>query len=191
MDVADSTIIPDTQHILEWCILCPRNKYLRDNTFAHNHYLRVHHKKLHVVNDFKMLSCKCSEIRSHGYDRSAHNLHFHCYLCFYPFKVGDLLATHLITHHTEIRSCEVRHLMRPDNPHRNYDLWIHLNIREKTSVFLCRNKHWLLYIYDTFVYFTWNMSQCIYFKCKQVHLNHICMHFYMHHLLVWFYYNCF
>ena len=79
MDVADSTIIPDAQHIPEWCILCPCNKYLRDNTFVHNHYLRVHHKKLHVVNDFKMLSCKCSEIRSHGYDKSAHNLHFHCY----------------------------------------------------------------------------------------------------------------
>ena len=122
MDVADSTIIPDTQHILEWCILCPRNKYLRDNTFAHNHYLRVHHKKLHVVNDFKMLFYKCLEIRSHGYNRSARNLHFHCYLCFHPFKVGDLLATHLITCHTEIKLSQVRHLMWPDNPHRNYDL---------------------------------------------------------------------
>ena len=28
MDVADSTIIPDAQHIPEWCILCPCNKYL-------------------------------------------------------------------------------------------------------------------------------------------------------------------
>ena len=28
MDVTDSTIIPDAQHIPEWCILCPCNKYL-------------------------------------------------------------------------------------------------------------------------------------------------------------------
>ena len=28
MDVKDSTIIPDAQHIPEWCILCPHNKYL-------------------------------------------------------------------------------------------------------------------------------------------------------------------
>ena len=60
--------------------------------FTHNHYLRVHHKKLYVINDFKMLSCKCSEIRSHGYDRSAQNLHFHCYLCFHPFKMGGLIS---------------------------------------------------------------------------------------------------
>ena len=131
MDVADSTVIPDAQDIPEWCIFC-----LRDNTFAHNHYLRVNHNKLHVVNEFKMLSCKCSEIRSHGYDRSARNLHFHCYLCFHPFKVGNLLATHLITPHTEIILSEVRHLMQPENLHRNYDFRLHQNIRQKTSVFL-------------------------------------------------------
>ena len=37
-DIDDSTVIPDEQEVPEWCILCPRNKYLRDNTYAHTHY---------------------------------------------------------------------------------------------------------------------------------------------------------
>ena len=96
------TIIPGKQNIPDWCILCLRNKYLKDDSFGHTHYLRVHHKKLLVVNSSKMLSCKCSEIRSHRSDRSARNQHFHCYICFHPFKAGDLLAMHMITNHTEI-----------------------------------------------------------------------------------------
>ena len=120
-DIEDSTVIPDEQEVPEWCILCPRNKYLRDNTYAHTHYLRMHHKKLLVVDNAKMLACKCSEIRSHGSDRSARNLHFHCSLCYHPFKSGDLLATHMLCHHTDIMLSQVRHLMRGSNPHRSYD----------------------------------------------------------------------
>ena len=120
-DVDDETIIPEQQNIPNWCIMCPRNKHLRSRDFAVKHYLRVHHAKLHVVNNYKMLSCKCSEIRSHGSDHSARNLHFHCHLCFHPFKSADLLATHLITRHTEINLCEVRHLIRATNPLRHYD----------------------------------------------------------------------
>ena len=56
-DIEDSTVIPDKQEVPEWCILCPRNKYLRDNTYAHTHYLRMHHKKLLVVDNAKMLAC--------------------------------------------------------------------------------------------------------------------------------------
>ena len=119
-DINDETIIPDEQEIPQWCILCPRNRHLRTRDFAVKHYLRVHHAKLYVVRDYKMLSCKCSEIRSHGSDHSARNLHFHCFLCYHPFKSADLLATHLITRHTEIDLCEVRHLMRASNPHRHY-----------------------------------------------------------------------
>ena len=120
-DVNDDTIVPEEQTIPAWCILCPRNKHMRSRAFAIQHYLRVHHSKLHVVNDYKMLSCKCSEIRSHGLDHSARNLHFHCYICYHPFKSADLLATHLLTRHLEVNLCEVRHLMRNSNPHRHYD----------------------------------------------------------------------
>ena len=121
MDATDTTIIPKKQEIQSWCILCPRNKHLRTHNFTYKHYLRVHHRKLLVVNASKILSCKCSEMHSHGSDHSACNLHFHCYRCFHPFKLGDLLVTHLIICHTEINLCEVRHLMHQNNPHRNYD----------------------------------------------------------------------
>ena len=120
-DIDDSTVIPDEQEVPEWCILCPRNKYLRDNTYAQTHYFSMHHKKLLVVDNVKMLACKCSEIHSHGSNRSARNLHFHCSLCYHPFKSGDLLATHMLCHHTDIMLSQVRHLMRASNPHRSYD----------------------------------------------------------------------
>ena len=81
----------------------------------------MHHKKLLVVNNSKMLACKCSEIRSHGSDRSARNQHFHCCVCLHPFKAGDLLATHMITSRTETDLSQVRHLMHENNPHRQYD----------------------------------------------------------------------
>ena len=38
-----------------------------------------------------------------------------------PFKSGDLLATHMLCHHTDIMLSQVRHLMRGSNPHRSYD----------------------------------------------------------------------
>ena len=97
-EMDDGTIIPEEQNIPDWCILCPRNRYLKDHSFAHIHYLCMHHKKLLVVNQ-----------------------HFHCCVCFHPFKAGDSLATHMITSHTEIDLSQVCHLMRENNPHRYYD----------------------------------------------------------------------
>ena len=102
MDATDTTIIPEDQEIPSWCILCPQNKHLQTHNFTYKHYLRVHHRKLLIVNASKMLSCKCLEMCSHGSDHSACNLHFHCYICYNPFKSSDLLATHLITCHTKI-----------------------------------------------------------------------------------------
>ena len=117
----DDTVVPEEQKVPDWCILCPRNKLMRDKAFCHTHYLKVHHKKLIVVQEYKMLSCKCSEIRSHGSDRRARNKHYHCYQCFHPFKSSDFLATHIITNHPEVDLPEIRHLMRKSNPHRAYD----------------------------------------------------------------------
>ena len=78
-------------------------------------------KRLIVVENYKMLSCKCSEIRSNGSDHSARNQHYHYYQCFHPFKSSDLLATHLITNHPEVDLPQVRHLMWESNPHCMYD----------------------------------------------------------------------
>ena len=111
----DGTIIPEEQSIPDWCILCPRNRYLKDHSFAHIHYLCMHHKKLLVVNNSKMLACKCSEIRSHGSDRSAKTSTSIAVFVFIHLKAGDLLATHMITSHTEIDLSQVHHLMHENN----------------------------------------------------------------------------
>ena len=116
-DCADNTEIPEEQEILQWCIICPKNRILPNYDFAIKHYRRVHQSTLLVVRDHKMWACKCSEIRSHGTDNSARNKHYHCLECFHPFKTADLLATHIATQHVEIGLFEIRHLMRPDNPH--------------------------------------------------------------------------
>ena len=50
----DDTIVPQEQEVPDWCILCPRNKVMRNKEFCHSHYLKVHHKKLIVVQDYKI-----------------------------------------------------------------------------------------------------------------------------------------
>ena len=111
----DATVIPPEQNLPEWCILCPRNSFLRDEAVAHSHYLALHHKPCIVVGDHKLLACKCSEMRSHGSDRSARNQHYHCYVCFHPFKIPDFLATHMLTKHAAIELAQVRHIMKDSN----------------------------------------------------------------------------
>ena len=117
-DVNDDTVIPEEQEIPQWCILCPKNRVLPNYRFAVNHYCSVHQSTLLVVNETKMWACKCSEMRSHGSDNSARNKHYHCLECFHPFKTSDLLGTHISTQHTDIGLFQIRHLMKPGNPHR-------------------------------------------------------------------------
>ena len=74
-DFNDDTVTPDEQNIPGWCIMFPRNTYLKNENLGHHHYLSRHHKSLLVVQDFKLFSCICSEVRSHGSDNSAHNKH--------------------------------------------------------------------------------------------------------------------
>ena len=112
--------VPEQQDIPNWCMLCPRTRVLRDKAFAELHYKRVHHKRLIVIRDEKVLACKCSEIRSHGSDNSSRNQHYHCTICFHAIKSADFLATHMLTQHDEINLPEVRHLMEKENRHRHY-----------------------------------------------------------------------
>ena len=117
-DFNDDTIIPDEQNVPEWCIICPRNMYLKNENVGHHHYLSRHHKTLLVVQDFKLFSCKCSEVRSHGSDNSAHNKHYHCHLCYHPFKTADLLSTHYISQHPELDPASINHLVKQSNSHK-------------------------------------------------------------------------
>ena len=117
-DVDDATVIPHKQEIPQWCIMCSHNRFLKNEQLGLKHYLSLHPKTLLVVRDFKMWVCKYLEVRSHGSDNSACNMHYHCFDCFHPFKMGDLLSTHLVTAHEDIWLAEVRHLMSDSNPHK-------------------------------------------------------------------------
>ena len=117
-DLEDATVIPHEQEIPQWCIMCPHNRFLKNEQLGLKHYLSLHHKTLLIVRDFKMWACKCSEVCSHGSDNSTRSMHYHCFDCFHPFKMGDLLSTHLVTAHEDIRLAEVRHLMSDSNPHK-------------------------------------------------------------------------
>ena len=118
--VAATNFIPEQQDIPNWCMLCPRTRVLRDRAFGNLHYKHVHHKRLIVIRDEKVLACKCSEITSHGSDNSSCNQHYHCTICFHAIKTADFLATHMLTQHDEVNLPEVRHLMEKENRHRHY-----------------------------------------------------------------------
>ena len=111
-DYNDDTKVPEEQEVGEWCIMCPKNRFMWNHLLTRKHYLSVHQKKLLVIGDYKLWRCKCSEVHSHGSDNSARNTHYHCHLCYHPFKTKDLLGTHLVTQHLEIETGQVRHLAR-------------------------------------------------------------------------------
>ena len=114
----DETEVPDEKEMGQWCIMCPKNQFMCTRLLTRKHYLSVHHKKLLVIGQHKLWRCKCSEVHSHGSDNSARNAHYHCYMCFHPFKTKDLLGTHLITQHPKIKTGDVHHLLDLSNPHR-------------------------------------------------------------------------
>ena len=110
-DVEDSTEIPEQQEIPQWCVLCPKNRFLSNQIMALAHYRAWHHKRLLVIGDEKIWSCKCSKMRSHGNDNSARNLHWHCPKCFRPCKPPSVLANHMVIAHIDVELVQVRHLM--------------------------------------------------------------------------------
>ena len=61
--------VPETQPCPGDCILCPSQKYLQHDWDLRRHYTLTHQRGLLVMDDVVMLQCKCSDIRSHGWDR--------------------------------------------------------------------------------------------------------------------------
>ena len=117
-EFGDDTIIPENQPVPQWCIICPKNSFLRNQRIAHHHYHYWHHSRMLVIRNTKLWACKCSKMRSHGSDNLARNQHYHCLACFHPFKTGDLLATHIVMQHKEYTIWELRHLMKDSNLHK-------------------------------------------------------------------------
>ena len=95
----DSTVVPDEEKVPGYCMLCPKKKFFLDRHAANYHYTHVHIVHCLVIEDYKILMCKCSDIRSRGSDYCAHNRHYHCYECYQPFDQPAQLVRHLIIKH--------------------------------------------------------------------------------------------
>ena len=74
------TYFPEKQPVPGDCVICPQQKYLANNWDKRRHYRSKHQEKLLVVDEVVMLHCKCSAVRSRGWDRdrSTRNAHYHC-----------------------------------------------------------------------------------------------------------------
>ena len=106
--------IPDTQEIQSNCVLCPVKKYLKDNWDRDRHYNAVHIACIIVIEDVIALQCKCSAVRSQGWqkDKATHNAHYHCTKCHWPRDRISQSANHMVTKH-DVPPNVVNHL-RPN-----------------------------------------------------------------------------
>ena len=67
----DNSILPEEQKLPGHCLLCPKKSYFTTRKDAENHYNHVHIEHCIVVEDTKILMCKCSDVRSRGTDYCA------------------------------------------------------------------------------------------------------------------------
>ena len=65
-----SSMIPTNQEVPDNCILCPLKKYIRDNWDMNRHYNAVHIPNLICIDNTVALQCKCSDVRSHGWEKT-------------------------------------------------------------------------------------------------------------------------
>ena len=106
-----SSKIPRNQEVPGNCILCPLKKYIRDNWDMNRHYNAVHIANLICIDNTVALQCKCSDVRSRGWqkDRSTRNSHYHCTICHWPRDRIPQLVNHMISRHNTPSNI-VRHL---------------------------------------------------------------------------------
>ena len=88
---------PTNQRIPGDCVICPMQKYLENHWDKRRHYCMKHQEKLLVLDDVVMLQCKCSAIRSRGWDcdKSSRNTHFHCSICHWLHDKPSQLVNHI------------------------------------------------------------------------------------------------
>ena len=104
---------PANQRIPGDCVICPMQKYLENNWDKRHHYRTKHQEKLLVLDDVVMLQCKCSAVRSRGWDRdkSSRNAHFHCSICHWPRDKPSQLVNHIHAIHGRAANT-LRHLAK-------------------------------------------------------------------------------
>ena len=93
--------IPKDQDVPGNCLLYPLKKYIKDNWDLKRHYNAVHIANLIVIDQTVALQCKCSDVRSRGWDRdkSTRNSHYHCTVCHWPRDRIPQLVNHMIMQH--------------------------------------------------------------------------------------------
>ena len=106
----DNSVLPEEQKLPGHCLLSPKKSYFTTRKDAENHYNRVHIEHCIVVEDSKILMCKCSDMCSRGTDYCTHNRHYHCFMCFRPCDQKVQLAKHLIIKH-QVHENSVMHLI--------------------------------------------------------------------------------
>ena len=106
-----SSMIPTNQEVPDNCMLCPLKKYIRDNWDMNRHYNAVHIPNLIRIDNTVALQCKCSDVRSRGWekDRSTRNSHYHCTVCHWPRDHIPQLVNHMIRRHNTPAS-SIHHL---------------------------------------------------------------------------------
>ena len=97
----DDGYFPERQDIPGDCVLCPQQKYLANHWDKRRHYNTKHQERLIVLDDIVMLQCKCSAVRSRGWDRdrSSRNAHYHCSICHWPRDKRTQIVNHIKTIH--------------------------------------------------------------------------------------------
>ena len=107
-------LIATEQHQHDYCILCPRKRALDENWDVKRHYRSVHEMGHLVVNDTILLVCKCSDVRSRGWqaDKSTRNRHYHCIVCHHPRDNNHQIGNHMYKKHREISRSDVAHLLK-------------------------------------------------------------------------------
>ena len=95
------------------CVICPQQKYLANNSDKQRYYCSKHQEKLLVVDEIVMLHCKCSAVRSRGWDRdkSTRNAHYHCPICHWPHDKVSQMVNHIHAIHGRDAN-SLRHLMK-------------------------------------------------------------------------------
>ena len=136
--------IPKNQDVPGNCLLCPLKKYIKDNWDLKRHYNAVHIANLIVIDQMVALQCKCSDVRSRGWDRdkSTRNSHYHCTVCHWLRDRIPQLVNHMITQHN-IDVGLIRHLNKKSKLFTIYVLFICM---QSTTVMLYSELMWSLIV---------------------------------------------
>ena len=136
--------IPKDQDVPGNCLLCPLKKYIKDNWDLKRHYNAVHIANLIVIDQTVALQCKCSDVRSCGWDRdkSTRNSHYHCTVCHWPRDRIPQLVNHMITQHN-IDVGLIRHLNKKS---KLFTIYVPFICMQSTTVMLYSELMWSLIV---------------------------------------------